>query len=261
MCFNYFHAIIILFLFSSCTTMRSRQLERVQEDNAVTRVSATINSLCFQDKNPQFLADINSSNFRVPSFQLEAIWENSFAQLKGSVVGPLGEEYSSFEVKGNKIDYTFHSESVSDNDALNQMTSVFAKIGSKNLRKFLCGSYAFEKLNEVDGIFTEVKTVDGNSFNSEINLAPISNKRQFITISTLVIDNNEVEVQSNLSLERKGLGYSLVMNSQFYYGPFSKESDVRVRWAGYALADNVYPTELTFKIGTDIYTINVTEYQ
>ncbi|BBH54195.1 hypothetical protein [Fluviispira sanaruensis] len=255
------NAFLVILLFCSCTTLRSRKLDKVPEDEAIQRISATIASLCSSNNNPQFLADINSSNFRVPSFQLEAIWENKFNRLKGSVIGPLGEEYSSFEVNKNKIDYTFQTEAILDTDSLNQMTSLFAKIGSKNLREFICGGYAFKKINSNDGIFVEAKEDEKNKIYTEQDLKPIENKRQYIAISTVKISDNEIEVQSNLSLERKGLGYTLVMNSQFYYGLFSNETDVYVRWAGYVLADNIYPSELTFRIGSDVYTINLSEYQ
>ncbi|WP_186647931.1 hypothetical protein [Fluviispira vulneris] len=261
MLFKITNSFLVILLICSCTTLRSRKLEKVPEDEAISRVSSTITSLCSSDNNPQFLADINSSNFRVPSFQMEAIWENKFNRLKGSVIGPLGEEYSSFEVNKNKIDYTFQSEAVLDTDSLNQMTSLFAKIGAKNLRAFICGGYAFQKINSNDGLFLELKEEEKNKNHTENNFTPVENKRQYIAISTVNISDNNIEVQSKLNLERKGLGYTLVMNSQFFYGFFSNETDIYVRWAGYVLADNIYPSELIFRIGSDVYTINLSEYQ
>lgn len=235
-------------------------------NDPINNVVKVIQDRCYQAQSPQFLADFSTESMLTPAFEMEGVWENNFDLLKTSVIGPLGEEYLSFDIKGYELNYNNNSNLLTSNDDIGTITSLLATIGAKGLRGFLCGLFAFQVLDKNDGIFIVKDKVNEDTLPKLIEKTEtpknnnISNEKYF-SISTINISGHNIEVQSNVFLTKKGNGYGVLVNSRFYYGPFSQDAQVEVKWTGFVNANNVFPTSTEFRTKEETYGINFSEYQ
>lgn len=260
----------ILFL-SSCVSTKKEELEliKVESDNPVHNIVKVIHDRCYQVNQPQFLADFSLESMRSPPFEMEGVWKNNFNLLKASVIGPLGEEYLSFEIDGNSLKYHNQSKLLTSNDNFGQISSLLADIGAKGLRDFVCGEYAFQTSEKNDGIYlVKEKSIEKSlpemTEKMEKTEIPQNNdvqNKKYFTISTIHLSGHKIEVQSNFSLTKKGNGFGVVVNSRFYYGLFSQDAQVEVKWIAFVDETNVYPTSTIFRTKEDTYRVNFTEYQ
>jgi hypothetical protein len=261
-----FFVLSILF-FSSCTSLNKEQeLLKVEISDPVNNVVKIILDSCYQAKKPQFLADFSSESMLSPPFEMEGVWENNYDLLKTSVIGPLGEEYLSFDIKGYELNYNNQSNLLTSNVDFEKVSSLIATIGAKGLRGFLCGRFAFQFTDKNNGIyivndrenFDSLSEMAGKKKISEKNV--ILNKKYF-SISTYNISGHNIEIQSHVSLTKKGEGYGVFVNSRFYYGLFSQDAQVEVKWTGFVNSNTVFPTSTVFRTMEDTYVINFNEYQ
>ncbi len=253
-------------LFSSCMSLKKeRELLKVEVNDPINNVVKLIQDRCYQAKKPQFLADFSTESMLTPPFEMEGVWENGYDLLKTSVIGPLGEEYLSFDIKENELNYNNQSNLLYSND-FGKISSLLATIGAKGLRGFLCGRFAFQVSNKNDGIFIVKDKLNEDALPKLIEKIEtpknknISNEKYF-SISTIHISEHNIEVQSNVFLTKKGNGYGVLVNSHFYYGPFSQEAQVEVKWTGFVNSNDVFPTSTVFRTKEDTYGINFSEYQ
>ena len=262
--FTRFTLVLSILFLSSCTSLiKEKELLRVGDDDPILNVVKIIQDRCYQAKQPQFLADFSTESMLTPPFEMEGVWENNYNLLKASVIGPLGEEYLSFDINENNLTYNNQSNLLTSNDSFGQISSLLANIGSKGLRGFLCGQFAFQKSEKNDGLYIVKNKLD------EASLSELSKKSEnkeiinskYFSISTINISGHNIEVQSNVSLTKKGNGYGVVVNSRFYYGLFSQDAQVEVKWLGFVNLTDVFPTSTTFRTKEDTYGVNFSEYQ
>lgn len=98
------------------------------------------------------------------------------------------------------------------------------KFGPKGLRSALCGQIAFERFIVLEGHKIKVKSTILN----------INKKKNETTLETL---------------------------SEFYYGLFSKKSEIKLMWKGRVLDGKVTPTTINFGSSDEFVTINFLEYE
>jgi hypothetical protein len=259
--------IIYIMLISSCTTPKiMRELQVVEKSDPVNQVVNLIQNKCFQSKQPQFLADIRSNNTKMLPFNLEAIWENNYNLLKASAIGPLGEEYLSFDIIKHEFKYYGYPNLQNLDHNFKQITSLLAKIGAKELRNFLCGQYAFQIFSKNDGVFivkeklTEEQNLNYIPKKEKIEKNSSGNKKYF-SISTIDISDHNIEVQSYVSLTKNKNGYAVIVDSRFYYGPFTSDADVEIKWIGFVNSDGVFPTSTVFRTNNGTFGVNILDYQ
>jgi hypothetical protein len=256
----------ILFLSSCVSSKKERELLRVGNDDPINNVVKMIQDRCYQAKRPQFLADFSTESMLTPPFQMEGVWENNYNLLKASVIGPLGEEYLSFDIEGYNLHYNNQSNLLTSNDDFGSISSLLATIGAKGLRGFLCGQFAFQVSDKNDGVFIVIDKLNEGSLPElkQKTETPKSNdlpNKKYFTISTIDISGHNIEVQSNVSLTKKGNGYGVIVNSRFYYGLFSQDAQVEVKWVGFVNSTDVFPTSTVFRTKEDTYGVNFSEYQ
>lgn len=257
----------ILFLSSCMSSKQERELLKVENNDPVNNVVKLIQNHCYEAKRPQFLADVSTENMKTPPFVMEGIWENNYNLLKASVIGPLGEEYLSFDIDGYKLNYNNQSDLFTSNDHFGQISSLLSKIGAKELRNFLCGRFAFQIFDKNDGVFIVKEKLNEESLPELIQKTEISksnydaSNKKYFSISTMNISGYNIEVQSSVSLTKKGNGYGVIVNSRFYYGPFSQNAQIEVKWAGFVNSTDVFPTSTVFRTKEETYEVNFSEYQ
>ncbi|WP_397599485.1 hypothetical protein [Silvanigrella sp.] len=263
--FNIF-IIFPLFILSSCVSSKKKQeLIAVKKEDPINEVVKTIKEKCYKASNPQFLADFSTDSIRLPPIEMEGAWKNNYNLLKTSVIGPLGEEYYSFDIDENKINYNSTSSNIIANDYFEQFSSLFSKIGAKGLRSFLCGEYAFVKQKDNNGIYIvrekkEKTDSDGNEIvPQEVEINESNNK--YFSISNIDISGSNIEVQSYVSLTKNENGYAIIVNSRFYYGLFSQDTQVEVKWIAFVNPLEIRPTSAIFRSNENKFSIIFSEYQ
>lgn len=243
---NFKYTILILFFCSCINSKVNKSLIRVEMNDPINNAILVIQEQCYKTKHPQFLANFIIDDSILLPLEIEGAWEENFNLLQANFIGPLGEEYFSFQMNKNILNYNKYSKSLDSNNSLNQISSLMKMVGAKGLRNFLCGQFAFQILNKNDGVFL-VKE------NNE--------KDKYFTISTIEIDDNNIEVQSSISLTKNKNGYALIINSRFYYGIFSTEAPIEVKWIGFISEKELFPTSLFFKTKENNFQFNFTEFQ
>ncbi len=255
-----------LFLFSSCVTIKKKhELIPVLNDDPVLLIAQIVQNRCFIGKNPQFLADFSSENIRLPPVEIEGIWEKNFSVLKSSVIGPLGTEYFSFQLNGSDISYSSDKSVSVSNDYFEQFSNLFSKLGALGIRSFMCGEYAFKTQKNKDGIYI-VKTKVRKEFSENIQTnidEEVNNFEQnkYFSISNIDISGANIEVQSYLSITPKDSGFAVAIDSRFYYGIFSQDSQVEVKWVGFVNSNKVQPTSTVFRSKDQTFSIYFSEFQ
>lgn len=263
---NIFFIILVVILFNSCVTIKKKhELVPVLNDDPVLLIAQIIQNRCFVGKNPQFLADFSSENIRLPPVEIEGIWEKNYSILKSSVIGPLGSEFFSFQLNGSDISYSSDKSVSVPNDYFEQFSTLFSRIGSLGIRSFMCGEYAFKTQKNNDGIYI-VKTKVRKEFSENIQTnidEEVNNFQQnkYFSISNINISGANIEVQSYVSITPKDNGYAVAIDSRFYYGIFSQDSQVEVKWVGFVSSNNVLPTSTVFKSKDQTFSIYFSEFQ
>ncbi len=263
-----FNILIIFpfFVFSSCVSSKKKQeLILVKKEDPINEVVKIIKEKCYKASNPQFLADFSTDSVRIPTIEMESVWKNNYNLLKTSVIGPLGEEYYSFDIDENKINYNSTNNVIISNDYFEQFSSLFSKIGAKGLRSFLCGEYAFLKQKDNNGIYIvrekkEQKALEANDIAQQDPETNDSNNKYF-SISNIDISGSNIEVQSYVSLTKNENGYAIIVNSRFYYGFFSHDTQVEVKWIAFVNPLEVRPTSAIFRSKENKFSIIFSEYQ
>ena len=136
----------------------------------------------------------------------------------------------------------------------------------KELRNFLCGRYAFQILSKNDGVFiVKEKLTEEQKLNPiqkiESSEKNINENKKYFSISTIDISDHNIEVQSYVSLTKKGNGYGVIVDSRFYYGPFSSDANIEVKWIGFVNSDGVFPSSTVFRTNNGTFGVNILEYQ
>lgn len=255
-----------LFLLTSCVSSKTKkELIEVKKEDQINEVVKIIKDKCFKANKPQFLADFSTDSIRLPPVEMEGVWQNNYELLKTSVIGPLGEEYFSFDIDANKISYNSKNNVLVSNDYFEQFSTLFAKIGSKGLRSFLCGDFAFSKQKDNNGIYIVREIKENKISESSEGVQPevqenILNNKYF-SISNIEISGTNIEVQSYISLTKNENGYGVIINSRFYYGIFSQDTQIEVKWTAFVNPLIVRPTATTFRSREDTFLVNFSEYQ
>ncbi|APJ04755.1 hypothetical protein [Silvanigrella aquatica] len=281
---NYYNKIfctfVILFFVSCVSSRKKNEFLKADAADLVHNVVKVIQDRCYNAKNPQFLGEFSTGSMKIAPYEMEGVWENNYNLLKASVIGPLGEEYLSFSVDGYKVNYNNSSRVLVDNDYFAQISSLIASMGAKELRSFLCGQYAFHISDENDGIFIvketspELKTenkkpidninkVEENELKIEYPDEKVIFNKKYFAISTIQISSYNIEIHSNVSITKnpKGNGFGVIVNSRFFYGPFSNDAQVDVKWVGYINNNNVYPSSTIFRTKEETFSVSFIEYQ
>lgn len=258
--------ISIVFFATSCMTFKNKhELIPVVKEDPIIKVEQFIENKCRLAKTPQFLAHFSSETMHLPPIEIEGIWEKNFSILKSSVVGPLGTEYFSFQLDGSNITYSSDQKISASNEYFEQFATLFSKIGAQGIRAFLCGEYAFQRVNKNDGIYVVKNTAEQkDNLNNQEALANNENafdKNKYFSISTTDLSGTKLEVQSYVAITPKAEGYGVAINSRFYYGIFSSDSQIEVKWVGYVSHSLVLPTSVVFKSKEHIFSILFSDYQ
>lgn len=251
--------IFLLPLLASCTSVTKQELYPVEKSSPIYKTATHLSTICFKSKEPQLAGDLI---FNSSSVEWEAIWENDFNNFKSSLIDPLGGDLYSFEIDDHnfiKKEKTTHNSSIHSKN-IKKLQDFLSSIGSKQLRSFICGEYAFRFKNKSDGLFLKVnseeKKLDPLKF-----IEIIQNDRQFISISSIKVEHADIEVQSNISYEKQKNGESFIIDSKFYYGLFTNESPVKLKWTGYLSDKQVYPTQLNIKLNDNDFTIYLNDFK
>ncbi|RDB36332.1 MAG: hypothetical protein DCC88_05470 [Spirobacillus cienkowskii] len=274
---NFFKIIVIIsffILFNSCISMKiKKELVRVDSKDKILDIINQIQNKCFSSKNPQFFADFIIDGKEKFSLQMEGVWKNNYNTFKSTAIGPLGEDYLSFELNGYDINYLTEQNTVYSHQSFEKISSFLSGLGSKGLRNIFCGRLPFQFVSEEDGIFYVKDKEDKNDkkeilnkkeaesllSNKTVNLPNIINKSYF-SRSTINLLDREVYVNSYISVTKNNNGYGIIANSRFYYGPFVKDSDLELKWVGFVNSDVVVPTSVMFRTTYDIFIIDIHEY-
>lgn len=221
---NYLFSIVILFV-SSCSTLKP-----TAQDPKIYSAADKIKSACFEEKNPNFSAQLSSTSF-VPSIHLEAIWKNQYQDLIIQLEDVLGEEYGVIRLKNNtmKIDL-IQNEQIQKKD-FDPFISFLSSLGSRGVRNLICGNYAFDE--------------QGNASNA-----------------ILLLNDHKIKVQSTIDLKKTSNKDQIKISSRFLYGIFSNDSDIKVTWSGFIRNDDATVDELEISFrNKDKYLIHFDEYQ
>ncbi|MBX9702955.1 MAG: hypothetical protein K2X39_02255 [Silvanigrellaceae bacterium] len=140
--------LIFIFIHSafSCTTTPKNNYSLVQDkNNEIYLIKDKILNSCKDNKNPQFMINIDI-NKETP-FSIEGIWQENFSILKLNVIGYFGETYGSLLLDMHNLklsSFANHKLHLK----LNHFLAFIAEIGPKELRNILCGSYLFNSIED-----------------------------------------------------------------------------------------------------------------
>jgi hypothetical protein len=261
-------------LFSSCTSLKlKKELVSVDSKDKILEIINQIQIKCFSAKNPQFFADFTIDGKEKFSLQMEGVWKNNYNTFNSSALGPLGEDYLSFELNGYDINYLSEQHTVYSHQSFEKISSFLSGLGSKGLRNIFCGRLPFQFVSDEDGVFYVQEIQDKNDkkeilnkkdaesllSNKNLNLQNIVNKSYF-SRSTINLLGREVYVNSYISVTKNNNGYGIITNSRFYYGLFAKDSDLELKWVGFVNSDVVVPTSVMFRTAYDVFIIDINEY-
>jgi len=213
-------------LLSSCRTVS----QHINQDPRLVEIAKKLNSSCFETKNPNFSAQLNSTKF-LPTVTVEGVWKENLNVFYLEFSDPIGENQGGFRLKDHMLETHFKETDKIHFNENDPLLSFLSSIGSHGMRKMLCGCYAM-------------------------------NKDRFDEQTVLQINRHDIKIKNTFSISNQDHNTILTIDSRYFYGFFSSDADIQTTWTGLVEKNGVRTKSIRFTFeNSDSYFIDFMDYE